>query len=216
MFYTSGAQGPKRSRVRDWRPCGQWKECPRKLMDPSTLHWACQATVPGKRQPISHVRGPPKWGPVAPLVCLVDSTAVQSPDVIVGGIPSCESFGGRLGALASHSASAAHPFPHHVLKVPRRQVDPIHHPSRTSPQVERQTHTWCPRRYPHFWKQRRRRKTKKGVVDLSHLFSDPSPNGAQLGRCESLLWPDRMSRVDRLLAIACISKKGYICLATGP
>ena len=72
MFYTSGAQGPKRSRVRDWRPCGQWKECPRKLMDPSTLHWACQATVPGKKQPISHVRGPPEWAPVGPLVCLVD------------------------------------------------------------------------------------------------------------------------------------------------
>ena len=64
------------------------------------------------------------------------------------------------------------------------------HPSRTSPQVERQTHTWCPRRFPDSWKQHRRRKTKKGVVDLSHLFSDPSPNGAQLGPCESLLWPD--------------------------
>ena len=25
-----------------------------------------------------------------------------------------------------------------------------------------------------------RRTTKKGVVELSHLFSDPSPNGAQL------------------------------------
>ena len=34
------------------------------------------------------------------------------------------------------------------------------------------------------------RKTKEGVVDLSHLFSDPSPNGAQLGPCETSLWPD--------------------------
>ena len=69
MFYTSGAQGPKRSRVRDWRPSGQWKECPRKIMDPSTLHWDCQATGPGKRHPRSHVRGPPEWALVGPLDC---------------------------------------------------------------------------------------------------------------------------------------------------
>ena len=32
---------------------------------------------------------------------------------------------------------------------------------------------------------------KKGVVELSHLFSDPSPNGAQLEPwIRSLLWPD--------------------------
>ena len=69
MFYTSGAQGPKRSRVRDWRP---WKECPRKLMDPSTLHWACQAPGPGKRHPRRNVRGSPEWALVGPLICFVD------------------------------------------------------------------------------------------------------------------------------------------------
>ena len=34
-------------------------------------------------------------------------------------------------------------------------------------------------------------RSKKGVVELSHLFSDPSPNGAQLEPwIRSLLWPD--------------------------
>ena len=40
------------------------------------------------------------------------------------------------------------------------------------------------------WKQHRRSKTKEGVFDLRHLFSDPCPNGAQLGPCETSLWPD--------------------------
>ena len=37
MFCTSGAQGPKRSRVRDCRPSGQRRECPRNTHGPQGL-----------------------------------------------------------------------------------------------------------------------------------------------------------------------------------
>ena len=36
----------KEVKVRDWRPCGQWRECPRDSYGPQFLHWACQARVP--------------------------------------------------------------------------------------------------------------------------------------------------------------------------
>ena len=45
--------------------------------------------------------------------------------------------------------------------------------------TEGETITRCPHWFPDSCSYRRR-TTKKGVVELSHLFSDPSPNGAQL------------------------------------
>ena len=56
--------------------------------------------------------------------------------------------------------------------------------------TEGETITRCPHWFPDSCSYRRR-TTKKGVVELSHLFSDPSPNGAQLEPwIRSLLWPD--------------------------
>ena len=53
------------------------------------------------------------------------------------------------------------------------------HP-RWSPLNPRETNSWCPHRFPDsrvYW----RRRSKKEAESLSHLFSDPSPYGAQLG-----------------------------------
>ena len=54
------------------------------------------------------------------------------------------------------------------------------HHTRWSPPHPSKANAWCPHRYPDSSRHRRRR-SKKGVESLSHLFSDPSPYGAQLG-----------------------------------
>ena len=72
MFCTSGTQGPKRSRLRDWRPCGQRREWPRTTHGPQYLTLSLLSYCSWYDKPKSHVRGSPEWALVGPLVFLVD------------------------------------------------------------------------------------------------------------------------------------------------
>ena len=59
------------------------------------------------------------------------------------------------------------------------ETEPIHFTQDVHHSVNRPAH---PPKVPglHRCYQQWRRQTKKGAVSLSHLFSDPGPNGAQL------------------------------------
>ena len=93
-FVVTGTRG-KESGVRDWRQCEQWGECPkdsvvRGLGLPEIRYKICTWCTGGA----SHLSGGPEL------------TAVPSPDVIVGGIPSSPRrmsvfwAGPRLGTYA--------------------------------------------------------------------------------------------------------------------
>ena len=90
----------------------------------------------------------------------------------------------RVDPLTEWRGNRIHSFPpgmYSVNRTPRMDVEtePIHFTQDDHHSIQG-TNSWCPHRFPDSSDYRRRR-SKKGVESLSHLFSDPRPYGAQLG-----------------------------------
>ena len=147
---------------------------------------ACQAPTRGQLLPLGTF-GLPVQGHAKKAKSTQKHGPPQAPGAPWGGTLSTPRVPGqprRVDPLTEWRGNRTHSFPpstYSVNRTPRMDVEtePIHFTQDDHHSIQG-TNSWCPHRFPDSSDYRRRR-SKKGVESLSHLFSDRSPYGAQLG-----------------------------------